>query len=158
VQELKKRGVTDIVQVGTGEEDRHGGGKNLTRMVSLENRIEYNSLYIDCSEPEALIQQTKEALLTLDKLLESEESIVYLFSNKDVLLAPMLVALYLSIHKGIYLRMALEFVKEKYPVTEIDENIMGMVYEIAQFNDFQQMKFQQNRETIANRMETISKT
>jgi hypothetical protein len=81
-----------------------------------------------------------------------------LFSNKDALLAPLLVALYLSIHQGIYLRLALEFVRERYPLTEIDENIMGMVYEIGQHHHQHQPKFQQNKSATEERVKTIGKT
>jgi predicted P-loop ATPase len=62
---------------------------------------------------------------------------IYLFCNKGTLLAPLLVALYLSIYEGMNLKKALEFVKEKYPPSAIDENIIAMANDVANQNYFQ---------------------
>ena len=49
---------------------------------------------------------------------------MYIYCSTGTLLAPLLVSLYLYVHGEFSLKRALEYVKEKHPISAIDERIM----------------------------------
>jgi hypothetical protein len=56
---------------------------------------------------------------------------VYVYCSTGTLLSPLLVALYLYTRGSLSLKRALEYVKEKHPISAIDERIMVLANEIT---------------------------